>query len=86
MLLICLNICSEHRKMGVASYALFLLRNLNSGVEWTKLPTNQKCINYLTIKVTKQLSSDPTKLLQGQLQRCLRKLHRKVYFDGSVYG
>ena len=29
----------------------------------------------------KQLTSDPTKLHEGQLQRCLRKLNNKGYFD-----
>ena len=29
----------------------------------------------------KQLTSDPTKLHEGQLQRYLRKLNNKGYFD-----
>ena len=33
----------------------------------------------------KQLVSDPTKLREGQLQRCLQKLNNKGYFDESVY-
>ena len=31
-----------------------------------------------------QLTSDPTKLREGQLQRYLRKLNNKGYFDESV--
>ena len=33
----------------------------------------------------KQLSSDPTKLHEGQLQRYLRKLNNKRYSDKIVY-
>ena len=33
----------------------------------------------------KELTSDPTKLREGQLQRYLRKLKNKGYFDESVY-
>ena len=33
----------------------------------------------------KQLTSDPTKLCEGQLQRYLRKLNNKGYFDESIY-
>ena len=33
----------------------------------------------------KQLTSDPMKLREGQLQRYLRKLNNKGYFDESVY-
>ena len=33
----------------------------------------------------KQLTSDPTKLREGQLQRYLRKLNNKAYFDESIY-
>ena len=33
----------------------------------------------------KQLTSDPTKLGEGQLQRYLRKLNNKGYFDESIY-
>ena len=33
----------------------------------------------------KQLTSDPTKLREGQLQRYLRKLNNKGYFDESIY-
>ena len=33
----------------------------------------------------KQLCSDPTKLCEGQLQRCLWKLSNKGYLDNSVY-
>ena len=33
----------------------------------------------------KQLTSDPTKLREGQLQRYLRKLKNKGYFDESIY-
>ena len=33
----------------------------------------------------KQLTSDPTKLREGQLQRYLRKLNSKGYFDESIY-
>ena len=33
----------------------------------------------------KQLTSDPTKLREGQLQRYFRKLNNKGYFDESIY-
>ena len=33
----------------------------------------------------KQLTSDPTKLREGQLQHYLRKLNNKGYFDTSIY-
>ena len=33
----------------------------------------------------KQLTSDPTKLREHQLQRYLRKLNNKGYFDKSIY-
>ena len=33
----------------------------------------------------KQLTSDPTKLHEGQLQRYLRKLNNKGYFDQNAY-
>ena len=33
----------------------------------------------------KELTSNPTKLREGQLQRYLRKLKNKGYFDESVY-
>ena len=33
----------------------------------------------------KQLTSDPTELRENQLQRYLRKLNNKGYFDESVY-
>ena len=33
----------------------------------------------------KQLTSDSSKLREGQLQRYLRKLNNKGYFDGSIY-
>ena len=34
----------------------------------------------------KQLTSDPTKVREGQLQRYLRKLNTKGYFDQSIYN
>ena len=34
----------------------------------------------------KQLTSDPTKLCEGQLQCYLRKLSNKGYFDESIYN
>ena len=33
----------------------------------------------------KQLTSDPTKLHEGQIQCYLRKLNKKIYFDESIY-
>ena len=34
----------------------------------------------------KQLTSDPTKLREGRLQRYLRKLNNKGYFDEAIYN
>ena len=36
-------------------------------------------------RMFKQLSSDPTKLREGQLQRYLRKLNKKGYVDDSRF-
>ena len=58
----------------------------NGVVIMDKITYNSKMYKLLNDESKfRQLTSDPTKQREGQLQRCLWRLNNKGYFDESVY-